>query len=71
MSMKLCKLLVNAILVGENKLFRDMLKDPELIADTILLPKFKLYRTTDDATLKLSLLTYSFAYHTQLRAVTY
>jgi len=47
-SLKYCKPLIDALLDGVNKRFGEMMSDPELIAASILHPKFKSSWTTDD-----------------------
>ncbi|KAG9266014.1 hypothetical protein AMEX_G20505 [Astyanax mexicanus] len=49
---KFCEPLIDALLSGLEKRFREMLADPELIAAAILVPKFKTCWTSDENTLK-------------------
>lgn len=56
LSSKCCVPLIEALQVGFEKRFGEMLKDPEFIAATILLPKFRRCWTTDEDILKLGLL---------------
>lgn len=52
-SSKFCRPLINALLAGLEKRFGQMLKDPELIAAAILVPKFKTCWTSDEQIIKL------------------
>lgn len=52
-SIKFCGPLVDALLAGLEKRFGEMLRDPELIAAAILVPKFKTSWTSDESVLKL------------------
>lgn len=52
-SAKICEPLVASLLAGLESRFGEMLKDPELIAAAILVPKFKTCWTTDQNILKL------------------
>ncbi|KAL1246567.1 hypothetical protein QQF64_034612 [Cirrhinus molitorella] len=50
-----CKPLVDAVLEGLQKRFKDMMAEPEFIAAAILLPKFKTAWTSDENLLNLGL----------------
>lgn len=50
---KHCKPLVKAMRVGIQNRFGEMLRDPELVAAAVLIPKFKTAWIKDDATLKM------------------
>ncbi|XP_073714053.1 uncharacterized protein [Misgurnus anguillicaudatus] len=54
-SSKFCRPLIDALLAGLEKRFGQMLKDPELIAAAILVPKFKTCWTSDEQIIKLGL----------------
>ncbi|XP_060782746.1 uncharacterized protein LOC132889959 [Neoarius graeffei] len=54
-SSKYCRPLIDALLKGLEKRFEQVLKEPELIAAAILVPKFKTGWTSDDCTLTLGL----------------
>ncbi|XP_033499100.1 zinc finger BED domain-containing protein 4-like [Epinephelus lanceolatus] len=54
-ALKHCKPSVEAIQVGIQNRFGEMLRDPELVAAAILIPKFKTAWIQDDATLKIGL----------------
>ncbi|XP_030296651.1 uncharacterized protein LOC115595940 [Sparus aurata] len=54
-ALKHCKPLVEAIQMGIENRFGEMLRDPELVAAAILIPKFKTAWIKDDATLKIGL----------------
>lgn len=53
-ALKHCKPLVEAIQVGIQNCFGEMLRDPELIAAAILIPKFRTAWIKDNATLRIS-----------------
>lgn len=57
-ALKHCKPLVEAIQVGIENRFGEMLRDPELVAAAILIPKFKTAWIKDDATLKIGKTTW-------------
>ncbi|KAF0039001.1 hypothetical protein F2P81_009485 [Scophthalmus maximus] len=54
-ALKHCKPLVEAIQVGIQNCFGEMLRDPELIAAAILIPKFRTAWIKDNATLRIRL----------------
>ncbi|CAL9694236.1 unnamed protein product [Knipowitschia caucasica] len=55
LSSKCCVPLIDALQSGLQKRFGEMLKDPELIAASILVPKFRRCWTTDEGLLQLGL----------------
>lgn len=56
LSSNFCGPLVDALQAGLERRFRQMLADPELIAAAILVPKFRMYLTSDNDILKLGVL---------------
>lgn len=50
---RFCKTLVDALLDGLKKQFGNMMSDPELVAATIIHPKFKTSWTSNESILKL------------------
>lgn len=53
LQLKYCKPLVDALLSGIQNRFGHMFMDAELVAAAILLPKFRMTWTKDDATIKM------------------
>ncbi|KAJ8284591.1 hypothetical protein COCON_G00034410 [Conger conger] len=55
LSLKYCQPLVDALKLGIENRFSHMLRNPELIAASILLPKFKMEWTKDKATIQMGI----------------